>query len=92
MKSVNDAGERASVPGSSRNYPLSLVHFETDKWHRIDLRTVTDNGKGFVEFWFDGVRRGCIKNQFTINKKVSSLAIGAVSVSGESMGGNIYLE
>ena len=26
--SVNDAGERASVPGSSRNYPLSLVHFE----------------------------------------------------------------
>ncbi|GEM_PF-1187943 len=90
--SVNDAGNRYFVPGSSRNYPLSLVSFEADKWHRIELRTFADAGKGFVEFWFDGQRRGCIKNQFTIHNNVASLAIGAVNVSGESMAGDIYLD
>ena len=90
--SVNDAGNRAFVPGSSRNYPLSFVSFEPDKWHRIELRTFADGGKGFVEFWFDGNRRGCIKNQFTTEKSVSSLVIGAVNVSGDSMAGDIYLD
>ncbi len=89
---VSDEGKRYFVPGSSRNYPLSMVHFDPDKWHRIDLRSVADNGKGFVEFWFDGVRRGCIKNQFTGTKKVSSLVIGAVNVSGENISGDIYLD
>lgn len=89
---VNDAGNRAFVPGSSRNYPLSFVRLSTDEWHRIDLRTFASGGKGFVEFWFDGSRRGCIKNQFTKDKSVSSLVIGAVNVSGDSMAGDIYLD
>jgi len=90
--SVNDSGNRASIPGSSRNYPLSLTRLNSDEWHRIELRTFSNEGKGFVEFWFDGKRRGCIKNQFTMDKNVSCLVIGAVTVSGESMVGDIYLD
>lgn len=89
---VNDAGNRSSIPGSSRNYPLSIIRLDTDEWHRIELRTSANNGKGFVEFWFDGKRRGCIKNQITMSKIANSLVIGAVTVSGESMAGDIYLD
>ena len=90
--SVNDAGNRSFVPGSSRNYPLSITRLGTDEWHRVELRTLAGNGNGFVEFWLDGKRRGCIKNQFTVSKNVSSLVIGAVNVSGESMSGDIYID
>jgi hypothetical protein len=89
---VNDTGNRVFVPGSNRNYPLSFVRLTKDKWHRIELRTFAGGGDGFVEFWFDGSRRGCIKNQFTKDKSVSSLVIGAVNVSGDSMSGDIYLD
>lgn len=89
---MNDNGEGSSLPACSRNYPLSFVHLEKEKWHRIDLRTVAEDGKGSIEFWFDGKRKGCIKNQFTVNKKVNSLAIGAISLSAKNMSGDIYFD
>ncbi len=90
--SLDNSGYRTSLPGSRRDYPLSYVSAEMGKWHRVDLRTVAHDGKGGAEFWFNGVRKGCITNRFTAGKAVRSLSIGAIDISDVTISGDIFFD
>jgi len=90
--SLDNSGYRTSLPGSRRDYPLSYVPLELDKWHRVDIRTVAHDGKGGAEFWFNGVRKGCITNRFTSGKAVRSIYIGAISISDENIAGELFFD
>jgi hypothetical protein len=89
---LDDTGYRASLPGISPSYPLSYTPAEADRWHRIDIRTIADEGKGGAEFWLNGVREGCIMNRFSAAKAVRSVSIGALSIPDGNVSGEIYFD
>ena len=90
--SLDNTGYRTSLPGYRTGYPLGYVPFDLDKWHRIDVRTVSHNGKGGAEFWLNGTRKGCITNRFTGGKAVRNLYIGALRIPDGTISGEIFFD
>jgi hypothetical protein len=89
---MDDTGYRTSVPGTREDYPLMFVTVEKGKWIQVDLRTVARDGKGGLEFWLNGERKGVITNRFTAEKQVGNLYIGAVRFPERNASGEIFFD
>jgi hypothetical protein len=87
----DNTGYYTPVPALRPDYPLAYIPVKRDYWHRIDLKTVAHNGKGGVEIWLDGVRKGCITNRFTGGKAVRSLYTGTLFVS-DKVSGEVFID
>jgi hypothetical protein len=89
---MDDTGYRTSVPGTREDYPLMFIPVEKGKWMQVDLRTVANDGKGGVEFWLNGERKGVITNRFTDGKRVRILYIGAIRLPERDISGEIFFD
>lgn len=89
---MDDTGYRTSVPGTREDYPLMFIPVEKGKWMQVDLRTVANHGKGGVEFWLNGERKGVITNRFTDGKRVRNLCIGAIRLPDRNTSGEIFFD
>jgi hypothetical protein len=89
---VDDTGYRTSVPGTREDYPLMFIPVEKGKWNQVDLRTVANDGKGGVEFWLNGKRKGVITNRFTSGKQVGNLDIGVIRFPEKDTAGVIFFD
>ncbi len=89
---MDDTGYRTTVPGTREDYPLMFIPLEKGKWNQVDLRTVANAGKGGVEFWLNGERKGVITNRFTDGKRVRNLYIGAIRLPERDTSGEIFID
>jgi len=90
-RAMDNTGYNTSIPALRESYPPAYIPIKTDKWHRVDLKTVAHNGKGGVEFWLDGVREGCITNRFTAGKVARSIYLGMIRVTDNTTG-DIFID
>jgi hypothetical protein len=89
---MDDTGYRTSVPALRNDYPMMFESIEKGKWIQVDLRTVASNGKGGVEFWLNGERKGVITDRFTDGQRVEKLTVGAIRLPGDQAGGEIFFD